>query len=75
MYHYISPDDDGLLPDLVLEPKSEPKEPNLQTTPDNPFVIDSDSSDCESPPVKKASSSLIIPESQILAVPPDGTPS
>ena len=32
-------------------------------------MIDSDSSDCESPPAKKASSSLIIPESQIPAVP------
>ena len=75
MYYYISPDDDDKLPDLVLEPKSEPKEPNLQTTPDNLIVIDSDSSDCESPPAKKASSSLIIPESQIPAVPPGGTPS
>ena len=75
MYYYLSPDDDDKLPDLVLEPKSEPKEPNLQTTPDNLIVIDSDSSDCESPPAKKASSSLIIPESQIPAVPPGGTPS
>ena len=69
MYYYISPDDDGKLPDLVLEPKSEPKEPILQTTPDNLIVIDSGSSDCESPPAKKANSSLIIPESQIPAVP------
>ena len=52
-----------------MEPKSEPKEPNLQITPDNLIVIDSDSSDCESLPAKKASSSLIIPESQIPAVP------
>ena len=51
---------------MVLEPKSEPKEPNVKTTPDNPIVIDSDSSDCESPPAKKASSQ---PESQIPAVP------
>ena len=69
MYYYISPDDDDHLPDLVLEPKSEPKEPNVQTTPDNPIVIDSDSSDCESVPAKKASSQLIIPKSQIPAVP------
>ena len=69
MYYYISPDDDDKLPNLVLEPKTEAKEPNLQTTPGNPIVIHSDSSDCESPPAKKASSSLIIPESQILAVP------
>ena len=69
MYYYISPDDDNKLSDLVLEPKSEPKEPNLQTTPDNQIVIDSDSSDCESPPAKKANSALIIPESQIPAVP------
>ena len=68
MYYYISSDDDDKLPDLVLEPKSEPKEPNLQTTPDNLIVIDSDSSDCESPPAKNAISSLIIPESQIPAV-------
>ena len=52
-----------------MAPKSEPKKPNVQTTPDNPIVIDSDSSDCESPPAKKASSQLIIPESQIPAVP------
>ena len=46
LYHYIFPDDDDdKLPDLVLEPKSEPKDPNLQTTPDNPIVIDSNSSD------------------------------
>ena len=69
MYYYISSDDDDHLPDLVLEPKSESKEPYVQTTPDNPIVIDSDSSDCESPPAKKASSQLIIPESQIPAVP------
>ena len=58
-----------MMPDLVLEPKSEPKEPILQTTPDNPIVINSDPSDCESPPAKKANSSLIQPESQIPAVP------
>ena len=69
MYYYIFPDDDDeKLPDLVLELKSEPKDPNLQTTPDNPIVIDSDSSDCESPPVKKSHSSLTIPGSQIPAV-------
>ena len=51
-----------------MELKSEPKDPNLQTTPDNPIVIDSDSSDCESPPVKTSHSSLTIPESQIPAV-------
>ena len=53
---------------IVLEPKSEPKEPNLQTTPDYLIVIDSDSDDCESPPVKKSHSALTIPESQIPAV-------
>ena len=52
-----------------MEPKSEPKEPNVQTTPDNVIMIDSDSSDCESPPAKKASPQLIIPKSQIPAVP------
>ena len=52
-----------------MEPKSEPKEPKVQTTPDNPGLIDSDSSDCESPPAKKASFQLIIPKSQIPAVP------
>ena len=56
MYYYISPDDDEKLPDLVLEQKSEPKEPIFQTTPDNPIVIDSVSSDCDSPAAKKANS-------------------
>ena len=69
MYYYISPDDDHHLPDLVLEHKSEPKEPNVQTTPDKPIVLDSDSSDCKSSPAKKASSQLIIPKSQIPTVP------
>ena len=57
LYCYIFPDDDDddKLPDLGLEPKSEPKDPDLQT-PDNPIVIDSDSSDCESPPAKKSHS-------------------
>ena len=53
----------------ILEPKSEPKEPNVQTTPDNLIVIDSDSSDYESPPAKNK---LIIPKSQIPAVPHNG---
>ena len=63
LYYYVSPDDNDHLPDLVLAPKTEPKEPCVQTTPHSPIVINSDSSHCESPPAKKASSQLIIPES------------
>ena len=47
-------------------PKTEPTEPKLQTTPDDPIIIDSDS-DCDSPPVKKPHSPAkcpVIKESQ-----------
>ena len=47
-------------------PKTEPTEPKLQTTPDDPIIIDSDS-DCNLPPVKKPHSpakSPVIKESQ-----------
>ena len=46
--------------------KTEPTEPKLQTTPDDPIIIDSDS-DCNSPPVKKPHSQAkcpVIKESQ-----------
>ena len=47
-------------------PKTEPTEPKLQTTPDDPIIIDSDS-DSDSPPVKKCHSPAkcpVIKESQ-----------
>ena len=58
-------DDDDTLPDLKV-PKTEPTEPKLQTTPDDPIIIDSDS-DCNLPPVKKPHSPAkcpVIKESQ-----------
>ena len=45
-------------------PKTKPTEPKLQTTPDDPIIIDSD---CDSPPVKKPHSLAkcpVIKESQ-----------
>ena len=41
-------------------PKTEPTEPKLQTTPDDPIIIDSDSV-CDSPPVKKPHSPAKCP--------------
>ena len=51
IYKIIFTDDDDTLPDLKV-PKTEPTEPKLQTTPDEPIIIDS-GSDCDLPLVKK----------------------
>ena len=65
IYNIIFADDDDILSDLKV-PRTEPTESKLQTTPDDPIIIDSDS-DCDSPPVKKPHSPakcLVIKESQ-----------
>ena len=55
IYKIIFADDDDTLSDLKVPdlkvPKTEPTEPKLQTTPDDPIIIYSDS-DHDLPPVK-----------------------